>query len=99
MHASRAHTPVPRFTHFHTARTGTEFLLRVCYLEVHNEEINDLLAPAVGEGRNLKVGTGTPQLSLPRFPCGARPCRTVGDSCTPARLRRRSCVTTRCAEP
>lgn len=38
------------------ARAGTEFLLRVCYLEVYNEEINDLLAPSNGiEGRNLKV--------------------------------------------
>lgn len=33
-----------------------EFLVRVSYLEVYNEEINDLLQPlAKGKGRNLKV--------------------------------------------
>lgn len=34
----------------------TEFLVRVSYLEVYNEEINDLLQPVSrGKGRNLKI--------------------------------------------
>lgn len=36
--------------------TATEFLVRVSYLEVYNEEINDLLQPVSrGKGRNLKI--------------------------------------------
>jgi centromeric protein E len=39
-----------------TARGSAEFLIRVSYLEVYNEEINDLLQPIVkGKGRNLKI--------------------------------------------
>ena len=38
------------------SRGGTEYLVRVSYLEVYNEEINDLLQPlSRGRGKNLKV--------------------------------------------
>ena len=36
-------------------RIGTEYMLRVSYLEVYNEEINDLLQDDPKQGKNLKI--------------------------------------------
>ena len=50
-----------RFSHarsgsFTQGSVGREFLLRVAYMELYNEDINDLLAPESGK---LQVMTGS----------------------------------------
>mgnify|MGYP000207975744 CR=1 FL=1 len=58
----RRRTTTTRRSSSSAASSVPEFLVRVSYLEVYNEEINDLLQPlAKGKGRALKILRDDPQ--------------------------------------